>query len=238
MALPCRCEVKAGIIIQARLSSRRLPGKVLVQVGDRPLLQHLLDRLTTLAVPLLVATSSEESDTPIAEYCRLKGYPVYRGDLENVAKRLVEAAAHAGFDPFIRVCADSLFIDPQLVRHGLSLFRSGETRLVTNVCPRSYPKGQSVEVIDREFLACAMADFNEPEDFDHVTRYFYRHAPLPGLLNFLAPADYSAEELQVDTFAHLEAAKELLRLMDRPAWSYHWQEVLSMKRRLPLGDAP
>ena len=150
------------------MKSARVPGKVLRQLAGRPLLGHLLDRLCTLGMPLVVATSDDRSDDAIASFCVAEGVAVHRGPLDDVAARFVGAARERGIDPIVRVSGDSPLLDPAIVRRALELWEPG--LLVTNVRPRSFPTGQSVEVF--ELAALERAELT-PEAREHVTT----HAP-------------------------------------------------------------
>ncbi len=140
--------MKIGVIIQARMSSQRLPDKVLTMVNGKPLLQYLLERLTHCSSidQIVVATSEDKSDDPIAVFCHEYGALCFRGPLQNVAKRFYMALEKYNLDAFVRVCCDSPMLDQKLIDQGVKLF-NGEYDLVTNTLRRSYPVGQSVEVI-------------------------------------------------------------------------------------------
>jgi spore coat polysaccharide biosynthesis protein SpsF len=120
-----------GVIVQARMSSSRLPGKVLREVQGRALLGHLLDGLRQAKGPdtLLVATSVDPSDDA-----------VWRGPLDDVAARFLGAAEAASLDAAVRICADSPLLDPALVDQAVALFRLGggrgqRARDAVSVCP-------------------------------------------------------------------------------------------------------
>ena len=135
--------MKIGAIIQARMSSERLPGKVLQQIAGKPMLQYLLERLEHCEVldGLVVATSVDESDTPITSFCQRYGVSCYRGDLNNVAGRFNDVLDSYGFDAFVRINGDSPLLDQRLVDKAVELFKQHEADLATNALVRSYPKG-------------------------------------------------------------------------------------------------
>src|SRR2546428_2643732 len=107
------------------MSSRRLPGKVLRPLAGRPLLTHLLNRLGRCreASAVVVATSTDPSDDPVATYCDDFGVRCFRGDLEDTAARLVAAAAWAHFDVLVRVSGDSPLLDPRVVDRAVRIYR-------------------------------------------------------------------------------------------------------------------
>lgn len=204
-----------GIIVQARLSSQRLPGKVLKTLGGRPLLSYLIHRLQNLSVPWLIATSEDPSDDRLANFCQSQSLPCYRGSLQQVATRVYQAAQSQGWQALVRVCGDSPLLDPNLIQQAIRLYQTGPDALVSNVFPRSFPKGQSVEVLPLHWLGNALNDMSA-DDQEHVTAYFYRHTERYLIRNFSAPQDHSRQRLVVDTpedFVCLESA--IVRLGDR-----------------------
>lgn len=231
-----------GIIIQARMSSRRLPGKVLRPIAGRPLLGYLLDRLGRSVdhPPLLVATSDRAEDDPVVAFCDFRGVPCFRGDLHDVASRFASAADAHGLDAFVRVNGDSPLLDPRLVDHAIALFREGGHDLVTNVFPRSYPPGQSVEVVSTSAFARGRALMSGPDDAEHVTRVFYRLPEDFAIRNFSTTADHRGAHLAVDTEEHLETLQKIVALMSRPHWEYGVEEVERLyhaARGGPAGEA-
>ncbi len=186
--------------MHARMSSERLPGKVLRDLAGRPLLGHLTDRLRSVASVdgFVLATSMSPTDDPIAAFADKEGLACYRGSLADVADRLLRAAEAHGFDAVVRINGDSPLMDPALVAKGVSLFREGGVDLVTNVFPRSFPKGQSVEVIATTLLTKIVAEAST-EDREHVTQYIYRNPDLCRIRNFSADMPRAALQLSVDT---------------------------------------
>lgn len=223
-----------GIIVQARMSSQRLPGKVLREVGGKPMLQYTLERVALArgSDAVIVATSDEASDDPIAAFCAQRGVPCFRGSLEDVAGRFLAAADAHGFDAFVRVCGDSPLTDPAVISTAAELFRSGEYDLVTNTFPRSFPVGVSVEIIRTETFRKAHARMREDADREHVTRYYYQHPEEFRIQNITAPADYSTAQLAVDTLEDWERFTRIMQHMDRPHATYGYQEVLAIACRM------
>ncbi|HET7568269.1 MAG TPA: NTP transferase domain-containing protein [Gaiellaceae bacterium] len=202
-------------VVQARMSSQRLPGKVLAPLAGRPALAWLLERLAGFEV--VVATSGEPSDDPVAAFCAERGVECFRGPLADVAARFAGAVERYGLDAFVRVNGDSPLLDPALVARGIELFRATEPDLATNVFPRSFPPGQSVEVVRAETFLAARPEFDE-RDREHVTTFFYARPERFRIENFAAAAPYEGPSHALDT------AEDLARL---EAWA----------RALPRADA-
>lgn len=220
--------MRVGAIVQARMSSARLPGKTLTPLAGRPALDWVLDRLEHASEPdaLLVATSDAETDDEIAEHCGKRNVACHRGELEDVAARLVGAARSGALDAFARVNGDSPLIDQRLVDHGIALMRQGDADLVTNVRPRTFPPGQSVEVVRTEALAEALAAGADEETREHVTGPLYE-----GRFRVLR---FEAAEPRTDVRFTLDMPEDQTRLaaileaMDRPHWEYTWEEVIAL----------
>ncbi len=209
------------IAVQARMSSSRLPGKMLQHIHGKPMLAWVVNqlKLTDLGDNVIVATSNEGSDDPISDYCIKYDIPIFRGPLNFVAQRFLELGKQANAFAIVRICGDSPLIDPTLVNRAISLFGTGEFDVVTNVFPRSFPKGQSVEVIRLSALKKHISHF-DLDDQEHVTRYFYRNHAQFKILNF--HSDSSADDIQmsVDSEADMKKVSQVINETDGiiPGW--------------------
>jgi spore coat polysaccharide biosynthesis protein SpsF len=222
-----------GAIIQARMSSRRFPGKVLCPVVDKPILLYTIERLKhcNFLDKIIVATSADASDTAIADLCLGQGLDCYRGPLENVAARFKNVLDKFYFDAFVRVCGDSPLLDQRLLNKGIEVFLNGEFDLVTNLMPRTFPSGQSVEIVRSDTFRQAYPLMREEEDLEHVTRFFYRNSSGYRIKNFTADRDYKGIHLAVDTPADFEVLAAILAAMDRPHWEYCLSEIVQLYTR-------
>mgnify|MGYP001454945949 CR=1 FL=1 len=138
-------------VIQARMSSSRLPGKVLRIVRGKPLLDYLIDRLECCSQldGIILATSDQVSDDPLFEFAKSKSLRCHRGSLDDVALRVLTAADEMHADAAVRVCGDSPLLDHNQVDKFISIFRrEDQMDLVTNVQHRTFPKGQSIEILN------------------------------------------------------------------------------------------
>jgi spore coat polysaccharide biosynthesis protein SpsF len=226
--------MRIGAVIQARMGSARLPGKVLAKLGGAPVIERVIARAQSAeGVDLVaVATSRTSADDPIAHLCGSLGVPVHRGPLDDVLGRFVEAAERFELDAVVRVNGDSPFIDPALVEKGVGIFRGGEFDAVTNVSPRSFPVGQSVEVVSRSALADAWSATEDPADREHVTRFIYAHPDRFRIRNFSADGDFSAASLAIDGPGDAADLEAVVARMERPIQSYSWREVLDLRAGL------
>jgi len=136
---------KIVVLVQARMGSSRLPGKTLMKVGGKTLLELQIERLrqSKNAIQIIVATTNEPEDDAIVEACENAEILCFRGSSLNVAERLRGALLEFAPDAFVRFCADRPFYDYRLLDSALKLYNEGEYDIVTNVCPPSFPKGGS-----------------------------------------------------------------------------------------------
>ncbi len=203
--------------IQARMGSRRFPGKVLAPFRGRPLVAQVLERVER-AVPralIVVTTSLEPADDPLASYVRDLGIAVFRGSLENVAERFQDCLGAYPCSWFFRVCADSPLLDPTLLQAMLLHCHRSDVDLVTNVYPRTFPRGQSVEMLRAQTFAALDSSRLTPEQKEHVTRVYYEHPEAFRILSLCSADPRLAERnLAVD---RVEDLKRLERVEVPPA---------------------
>lgn len=166
--------MKIATLVFARLDSRRLPGKVLMPLGGRSILDLVVTRAKRAGLPVVVATSDRPVDDPIAQAAGRLGVEVYRGSADDVLVRALACAGEANLDAIVRISADSPFMPSEVIRDVLQSYMSDrDVDIVTNVFPRSYPKGASVEVIPTTTLR-RIADLTRASsDREHVTQYVY-----------------------------------------------------------------
>jgi spore coat polysaccharide biosynthesis protein SpsF len=199
-------------VVTARFSSQRFPGKVLRALHGRPMLAHTLDRLRSIERldEILVATSTDPTDDAVAEFAQTAGIFCWRGSLNDVLGRVHAASLARGADAMVRISGDSPLLDPNLVRSAIDLFVRDHPDLVSNVFPRSFPKGQSVEVVSRDALERLAREARLPGDREHVTRYAYTHPDRFVIRNFAAPRPRPGLQLSVDVPADLDRVAALL----------------------------
>jgi spore coat polysaccharide biosynthesis protein SpsF len=223
--------VKVTALVQARFSSERLPGKVLARIAGKPLLGHVFERLERCAKidGFALVTSDRSSDDPVEEFCRRSQVRCVRGPLEDVAGRFLAATKELSLEAFVRVNGDSPFMDPALVDKAAAMFKEDVSAdLVTNVFPRSFPKGESVEAVRVTAFRKAYAGMRYAEEKEHITQFFYRHPALFKIVNFSSGVDAGAQNLSIDTAEDLAMAERIFGLMDRPPVSYGWSEILAL----------
>lgn len=219
------------VIVQARSSSRRLPDKVLLELAGKPMLAYTVERLRLCRAvrDVVLATSDRADDDRVAALGERLGVDVVRGALDDVLGRFLAVAKAVGTDAVVRISGDSPLIDPSLVDRVAACFAGSACDVATNVFPRSFPKGESVEVVTVNALERAARETADLEDREHVTRFFYRNPGRFEIRNVAAPRDLSHVQLSVDTPEDLALVRRILAAMDRPHWEYGLDEILALR---------
>ena len=228
---------RIAVVVQARFGSRRLPGKVLRPMFGQPMLGHLLDGLlhSKSVDGIVLATSNEAEDDPVAKLARERGVDCFRGVLDDVAARIQSAAQSVRATAIVRVSGDSPLLDPRLVDQAVDIFRAASADLVSNVQQRTFPKGQSVEVMTCAALARARAAMTTAYDREHVTPFFYAHPAAFVIRSFAARVPRPDLELSVNEPADFIRCERILALLGRPHWEAGWEECARMSDLVDSG---
>ena len=192
--------------IQARMSSKRFPGKVLAPLKGQPLIAHVIAQVARVipAERITVATSTKSSDDPLACYVREVGISVYRGPLDDVFKRFQLCLKEYPCSWFFRLCADSPLLDGTLLQGMLTYCHRSDIDLVTNVYPRTFPKGRSVEMLYSATFAALDVDPLSAEETEHMTKVYYDHPERFRIINIESTnATLAKLHLTVDTVEDL-----------------------------------
>lgn len=195
------------VFVQARMASRRYPGKVLAPFRGQPLLAHVLEavRIALPSARTIVTTSSESSDDPVATFAKSLGREVFRGPLEDVFERFRACLRVYSSHWVVRVCADSPLQDPGVLRAVVREAIQGKWDLVTTTFPRTFPSGRNAEVIRADhFLEIDDRELSM-DDREHVTSFYYRHPDRFRIYNLPSGhPDWSSVHLVVDSIEDLQ----------------------------------
>ena len=202
--------MKTLCIIQARMSSTRLPGKVLLPLAGRPMLEYQLLRVKQVrnVDKIIVATSTKPIDDQVAEVALNVGVGCFRGDEDDVLGRYYHAASeHPEHSIIVRLTGDCPLADPAIIDDTISYFKDGGFDFAGNVDPPTFPDGLDVEVFSFEALARAFHEAAKTSDREHVTQFLRRNPEIFKMGNFRSPTDYSTIRLTVDELADYEVVK-------------------------------
>lgn len=233
---------RATIIIQARISSSRLPGKVLKDLCGEPMLLRQIERVKScrMADQIVVATSDEASDDPIAELCAKSRIACFRGSLGNVLSRYLGAAVAFGpTEHVVRLTADCPLADPDVIDACIALhlangadYTSNKLGSATELGP-TYPVGLDVEVMTFTGLDHVYRVASDPYDLEHVTPHFYRNPSQYSLMPLRHLTDLSKLRWTVDYPADLEFARAVFSKRWSKDRVFRWHEVLSLVQANP-----
>jgi spore coat polysaccharide biosynthesis protein SpsF len=203
--------VSAVVLVQARMASARLPGKVLADLCGRPLLEWLLERLRSAPFELCVTTTRRVEDDAIVAVCEQSGVRVFRGPTEDVLLRMVEAARAAAATEVVRVSADSPFVDGRTVE-AVAAAR-GSADIAQNHLDGEWPQGTAVEALSFDCLARLDAGARTREDREHVTLYAYEHRDTFDIASVSPPLNLAAPDVRllVDTADDLARVRTVCR---------------------------
>ncbi|OEU70980.1 MAG: hypothetical protein BA863_18785 [Desulfovibrio sp. S3730MH75] len=225
--------MRIGIIVQARMNSSRLPGKMLKEAEGKPLVWYVfssLDQCREVDLAIL-STSDLESDQPLADYAATHKIPIFRGPLEDVSSRFLETVKEFELDGFVRICGDSPLVDHRIIDAAVKIFKTGKYDLVSNVIKRSYPKGQSVEVVSSKIYKEIMSDTLTEHEKEHVTVKLYENLESLKYFSMESIDNHGEVQLSVDTEDDFISFDRMVNKMENPHWEYKWTEKLNMLER-------
>jgi spore coat polysaccharide biosynthesis protein SpsF len=225
-------------VVQARMGSTRLPGKVLLDIAGRPMLTRVMQRLesATRLDARVLATSHLPQDDPIAELCQREGLRCFRGEPHDLLDRYYRAALEQQAQVVVRVTADCPLIDPDLVDQTVQAFQQADPPVdfAANRLPRrrTYPIGQDTEVCSMAALEQAWRQAAEPHQREHVMPFFYENPDRFRTLLLDYKEDLGDLRWTVDTPEDLAFVREVYRRM-APRTEFGWLEILNLVRQDP-----
>ena len=205
--------MKSDIVIgiQARSSSKRFPNKVLAQISGRPIIEWVVMHCKLSGCEVFVLTSTHQSDDELVGFLKEKNISFYRGDLDNVLLRFLNFMNEQDVQKVLRVSADSPLIHPAVIERILiSAKISPEYDVITNVFPRTFPKGQSVELLSKVAIESISGLSLSTENKEHLTSYFYANPSKFKIRNLENERDISSINLCVDTRLDLLRLQEIV----------------------------
>ena len=215
-------------IVQARMNSTRLPGKVLKMLGEMPAVELLLRRLkkSKCIDKIIVATSTESKDNGLKEVVANLGFDCFRGSENNVLERYVEAMKSTTAETIVRITGDCPLIDPTIVDKVIEKYAKENVKYASNVNPPSFPDGMDVEVIDRGTMESLIAISLEKRDLEHVTSANHRDKKL-AKTNLSNSIDLSKIRLTLDENEDLEVIRSIVNHFS-PRIDFTLEEIIDL----------
>jgi len=235
---------KTVAIIQARMGSTRLPEKVLMNIGEEPMLWHVYKRASyaSLVDEAVIATSTESGDDAVESFCERRGIPCVRGSETDVLNRYYQTANETDADTVVRLTADCPFLSPAVIDRVIREFELSDCEYVSNTLEYTHPDGLDVEVFDKETLEVAWQEATEPYEREHVTPYIKGSDAIKSknVENVLDMSAYEFVEEEtilrwtVDYREDMEFVREVYdRLTKHGHWLFDQQSVLELLERTP-----
>jgi len=223
-------------VVQARMGSTRLPGKVLQDIVGEPMLGRCVTRLRRAESldEVVIATTRQPDDERIVDLCRKRGWAWFRGSEGDVLDRYYKAASEFGADAVVRVTSDCPLIDPEVVDRVVREFadRQPEVDYASNTFPqRTFPRGLDTEVIRFDALARAWREDANPAWREHVTPYIWRRPESFTIHSVMNETDCSAMRWTVDTLEDLRFVRRVFEHFGHDVFS--WRDVLKALDKHP-----
>ncbi|AEG59494.1 cytidylyltransferase domain-containing protein [Desulforamulus ruminis] len=229
--------MKTVIIVQARMTSTRLPGKVLKEVFGKPLLEYQIERLkrVLLADEIIIATTINETDQPIVDFCNSVRIPCFRGSEGDVLSRYYNAAKSYKADIIVRVTSDCPLIDPMIIDKVIQFYIQNEEKYdyVSNTLERTYPRGMDTEIFSYKALEEAFVNAKELPEREHVTAFIYRRPEQYRLGSVKQTTDQSQHRWTVDTPEDFRLIKKLLSSLYPLNHEFSMLDCLELLRKHP-----
>lgn len=228
--------MKVEIYVQARMRSTRLPGKVMLNVLNQPLLGHLLDRLKQIkrAHAIAILTTTHPADDAIVAYCEQYGVPCYRGPEEDVLTRYYQVANKRQPQAIVRITSDCPLIDPDLVDELIEFYETHPCDYASNSLQRTYPRGLDAEIFSLDALEEAFHEANQSFEREHVTPYIYRHPELFRLQNLSSPnLNWGHHRWTVDTVEDFTLVRLILENLLPQNPQFRLKDILFLLEKHP-----
>jgi len=222
-----------GCIIQARMGSTRLPGKVMTLIDSTPSIFHTINQLKHCPSidKIIVATTKNPEDDEIEKYVLSIGIDVFRGDSEDVLSRYYNCAQKYSLSSILRVTADCPLIDPLIVEEGISHFLTNSYDYVTNTFPRTFPDGNETEIFSFKALETAYSNSILPSEHEHVTPYFRNNKDDFKIKNFTNSENISHLRWTLDYDVDLKLIKLIISKIDTKP--IHMNDILQLFKKEP-----
>ncbi len=193
--------MKLICFIQARMSSKRFPNKALFKIKKKEILKIIYERIKRdiKKLKIVILTSKDRRDKKIVNFCLKNKYLFFTGSLNNVYERYKSALKKNKTDAFIRITGDSPLINVKLLKKMIKVFKKSNSDIITNVFPRSFPIGQSIEIINKKVFFKVSSKKLSKFQKEHITSYFYKNPLKYNILNIKNKRNLSKINLSINT---------------------------------------
>ncbi len=226
-------------IVQARVGSTRLPGKVLRPLSGKPMLWHVFNRLShsKLIHKTVIATTTLPEDNQIELFCKENRILFYRGSSDDVLNRYFECAKKFRTEIIVRITADCPLIDPEIVDKMIKAFlKLNELRIfdyLSNTIHRTFPRGLDIEIFSFRTLLKVNRQAAKEYEREHVTPFIYEHPQMFKIKNFVSEKDYSFHRWTVDTEEDFKLVEEIYKALYNQKKIFLLEDILKLFKNRP-----
>jgi len=229
--------MKIAAIIEARMTSSRLPGKIVRPIMGRPTLELLIERLlrSRYLNSIVIATTSNDTDDATENLAKRLRVGCYRGSEDDVLDRVLKAAQTYNIDVIVEITGDCPLIDPAVIDKLLAIYLEGDYDFVANTLKETYPNGLDTRIFSRKILEDVAELTQDPVDHEHVSLYIFEHPERYNLFNMESnlPEKFWGARLTVDTIEDFEVISRIFEELypKKPAFSL--EDIINLLERRP-----
>ncbi len=229
--------MKTGVVIQTRMGSTRLPGKVMLDLCGKPVIQHVIERISQSKEidDIVIATTTLEQDKIIVKEAERNCVKWFRGSEEDVLSRYYHAAKENNLEIVVRVTSDCPLIDPYVTDNIVRYFKENKHDIVTNASAdlrtRTYPRGLDTEVFSFKALEDAFNNAREKYQREHVTPYLYENAN--SIYYYKDITDYSKYRWTLDTEEDLELIRTIYKYLYKGEHNFYYRDIIKLLEVYP-----
>lgn len=227
--------MKVVAIIQARMGSSRLPGKMLMNVEGKPIIEHVFERIKEASTidEFWLATTTSAKDNLLAEWAKQNNILIYRGSEEDVLDRYYHAAFKAKAEVIVRITGDCPLHDSKIIDNVVESYLSKDVDYVCNVIPPTYPDGLDVEIFSFKALEKAWKEAVLKSEREHVTPYIWKNSSLFRLGSVVNNEDFSSYRLTLDTLEDLDLINKIFGELKKQEIFGDMNDILKILRQHP-----
>ncbi|WKV09845.1 glycosyltransferase family protein [Thermoanaerobacterium sp. CMT5567-10] len=231
--------MKKVAIIQARMGSTRLPGKVMKIIMDKPVIEHVVNRVKASKEidDIIIATTTKKEDDIIVEEAQKLNVKYYRGSENDVLSRYYYAAKENNADIVIRITSDCPVIDPKIIDDMIykfmQLYEQDNIDYMSNTIKRTYPRGLDVEIFTFESLEKAFIEADKSYQREHVTPYIYENPEIFKIGGFKNNIDYSSYRWTLDTIEDFKVIESIYQALYDKDRLFYFTDIISFIKEHP-----
>jgi spore coat polysaccharide biosynthesis protein SpsF len=207
----------------------------LKEIEGKKVLEYIVEKVQKVnnIDGFCIATSTEEDDDAVADFCIKNNLPFFRGDLKNVAERFYKCSVENRYDAMVRVNGDNIFTDAYMIQDAVERFVAKKLEFLSNVKGRTYPKGMSIEIVQADVYKKALGKISESDYYsEHVMPYFYDHDSVYKTeYMYHENNQYKNIDLALDTEEDFQLATSIIQQFTKPHKEYSCDEVVELYKK-------